>query len=59
MVDLKLHVPVAEEVEVNAETLAAVDRGVEAANKGDTVPLNELRKLIPKWIAKFESQARR
>ena len=59
MVDLKLQVPVAQEVEVDGETLAAVDRGIQAADAGDSVPLEEVRKMIPKWISKFESQARR
>jgi len=30
MVDLKLQVPVTEEVEVDARTLAAIDRGLKA-----------------------------
>lgn len=59
MVDLKLQVPVAEEVEVDDETLAAIDRGIQAANAGNTVPLDEVRKMIPQWISKFESQSRR
>jgi predicted transcriptional regulator len=56
MVDLKLQVPATEEVEVDAETVAAIDRGVKAADEGRTVPLEEVRKMIPKWISKFESQ---
>jgi predicted transcriptional regulator len=59
MVDLKLQIPVAEEVKVDDETLAAIDRGIQAADAGDTVPLDEVRKMIPKWISKFESQSRR
>jgi predicted transcriptional regulator len=59
MVDLKLQIPVAEEVKVDDETLAALDRGIQAADAGDTVPLDEVRKMIPKWISKFESQSRR
>jgi predicted transcriptional regulator len=59
MVDLKLQVPATEEVEVDAETLAAIDRGIKAADEGRTVPLEEAWKMIPKWISKFESQARR
>lgn len=56
MVDLKLQVPATEEVEVDVETLAAIDRGIEAADEGRTVSLEEARKMIPKWISKFESQ---
>ncbi len=56
MADLKLQVPVTEEVEVDATTLAAIDRGVEDADEGRTVPIDEVRKMIPQWISKFESQ---
>jgi predicted transcriptional regulator len=56
MVDLKLQVPVAEEVEVDASTLASIDRGIEDADAGRTVPIDEVRKMIPQWISKFESQ---
>jgi hypothetical protein len=59
MVDLKLQVPATEEIEVDAETLAAIDRGIKAADEGRTVPLEEARKMIPKWISNFESQTRR
>ena len=59
MVDLKLQVPATEEVEVDAETLAAIDRGIKAADEGRTLPSEEVRKMIPKWISKFESQIRR
>ena len=40
-------------------TLAAIDRGIKDANEGRTVPLEEVRKMIPEWIAKFESRKRR
>ena len=56
MVDLKLQVPVAEEVEVDARTLTSIDRGVEDADAGRTLPIDEVRKMIPRWISKFESQ---
>ena len=56
MVDLKLQVPATEPVEVDSETLAAIDRGAEDADAGLTVSLEEARQLIPKWISKFESQ---
>ncbi len=45
-----------EEVAVDAETLAAIDRGIKDADAGPTVSLDEARKLIPQWISKFESQ---
>jgi len=56
MVDLKLQVPVIEEVEVEVETLAAIDQGLKDADEGRTVSIEETRELIPQWISKFESQ---
>ena len=53
MVDLKFGVPVTEEVEVDTETLAAIDRGIQDADEGRTVSVDEVRKLIPQWISKF------
>jgi predicted transcriptional regulator len=55
MNDLKLEVRVIEEVEVDAKTLAAIDRGIADADAGRAVPLEDVRKLIPQWISKFES----
>ena len=59
MVDLKLEAPVTEEVEVDAKTLAAIDRGIKAVGEGRSVPLDEVREMIPQWISKFESRNRR
>jgi len=56
MVDLKLDVPVTEEVAVDAKTLAAIDRGIADADAGRVVPLEEVRKLVPQWNSKFGSQ---
>jgi predicted transcriptional regulator len=33
------------------ETLAAIDEGVRDAETGRTVPSEEVRKLLPKWIS--------
>jgi len=55
MLDLKLHIPMTDEVEVGPETLAAIDRGIADADDGRIVPIEEVRKLIPEWISKFES----
>jgi predicted transcriptional regulator len=44
------------EVQVDAKTLAAIDRGIKDPDEGRTVSLDEVRKLIPQWISKFESQ---
>jgi predicted transcriptional regulator len=59
MVDLKLQVPAIDKVEVDAETLAAIDRGIKDADEGHTVSIDEVRRMIPKWISKFESQQAR
>jgi predicted transcriptional regulator len=56
MVDLKPQVPATQTVEVDAETLAAIDRGIKDADEGRTVSIDEVRKLIPTWISQFESQ---
>ena len=40
-------------------TLAAIDRGIKDADEGRTVPLEEVRKMIPEWISKFESRKKR
>ncbi|SPF46560.1 hypothetical protein SBA4_3550023 [Candidatus Sulfopaludibacter sp. SbA4] len=39
MVDLKLEVPVTEDVEVDSETLTAIDRGIKDADDGRTVSI--------------------
>jgi predicted transcriptional regulator len=59
MQDLQLEVPATEEVEVDDVTPAAIDRSIEAADRGRTVSLADARKMIPKWITKFESQSPR
>jgi predicted transcriptional regulator len=41
------------------ETLAAIERGIRAADEGRTVPIDEVRKMIPTWISKFDSRNRR
>jgi predicted transcriptional regulator len=56
MVDLKLQVPATDKVQVDADTLAAIDRGIRDAEEGRTVSVNEVRKMIPKWISQVESQ---
>ena len=59
MADLKLHIPATEEVEVVPETLAAIKRGIEDADQGRTLSVDEVREAIPQWISKFESQKQR
>jgi predicted transcriptional regulator len=55
MADLKLQVPAADTIDVDAETLAAIDRGIKDADEGRTVSIEEVRQTIPQWISKFES----
>ena len=55
MTDLKFQLPVTEPVEVDSETLAAIDRGIKDADEGRTVSLEEAREMMPEWISKFES----
>jgi predicted transcriptional regulator len=56
MVDLQLQIPVTESVEVDAQTLDAIDRGMKDAEAGRTVSLEQAVEMIPIWISKFESQ---
>ena len=56
MVDLRLQEPATEEVVVDAETAAAIQRGIAAADAGQVVSAEEVRKLIPKLISKFSTQ---
>jgi predicted transcriptional regulator len=44
-----------EEVDVDAATAAAIDRGVQAADEGRVVSSEEVRKLIPQWITGFST----
>ena len=59
MVDLKLEVPAIGEAEVDAETMAVIEQRIKAADEGRTTPLEEVRKMIPTWISKFESRTPR
>jgi predicted transcriptional regulator len=57
ILDFNEPVPLTEEED--EETLAAIDRGIKDADEGRTVSLDEARKMIPKWISRFESRKRR
>ncbi len=42
--------------EENEETLAAIEEGIRDAGAGHTVPIEEVRRLLPGWIAASSSQ---
>jgi len=45
-----------DDFEEDEETLTAIDRGIKAAGEGRVVSLDEVRKMMPEWIRKFESR---
>ena len=45
-----------EELEVDEETLAAIDRGIKAADEGRVVPLEEVRGRMQQWHTKSSSR---
>jgi hypothetical protein len=50
MVDLKLQIPATDKIDVDAEPLAAIDRGIKDADEGRSISIAEAHKIIPKWI---------
>jgi predicted transcriptional regulator len=44
------------EVEVDPETAAAIEKGLQDAREGRVVPADEVHKLIPQWISKFSTR---
>jgi predicted transcriptional regulator len=48
-----------DEIEVDENTLAAINRGIRAADEGRVVSSEEVRKLIPRWISKFSGEDQR
>lgn len=45
-----------EEVELDEKTLAAIDRGIKAADEGRVVPLEEVRRRMQEWPTKSFSR---
>ncbi len=45
-----------QEFEVDEETLAAIDRGIKAADEGRVVPLEEVKRRMQEWHTKSSSQ---
>jgi len=50
-------VPVGEEED--EQTLAAIDEGIRDAEAGRTVPIDEVRRLLPTWITASSSPTKR
>jgi hypothetical protein len=59
MADLRFDEPATDEIELDEETLAELARRRERARHGRSVPIEEVRQLIPKWISEFASQRTR
>jgi predicted transcriptional regulator len=55
--DFDIPAPIDEEED--EETLAAIDEGIRDAEAGRTVPIEEVRKLLPKWITASSSRKER
>ena len=45
--------------EEDEETLAAIDEGIRDADADRTVPIEEVRKLLPQWITASASRKER
>ncbi len=55
MADLKWEMPALDEIELDGEALAALDRGIDDVENGRYVSLEVARRRIPVWIATFAS----
>jgi len=51
--------PVPIDQEEDEETIAAIDEGIRDAEAGRTVPIEEVRGLLPKWITASSSRKER
>lgn len=57
--ELDLRKPVEIPGDEDAETLAAIDRGIEDANAARVTPAEDVRKMLPQWISESSTQTRR
>jgi predicted transcriptional regulator len=48
-----------EEAEVDLVTAAAIERGIQAADQGQMVSSDEVRKLVHQWISRYSTQTQR
>ena len=53
--ELDLTRPVPMTDEEDEETLAAIDRGIQSADEGRLVPIEEVRERFARWITKSSS----
>jgi predicted transcriptional regulator len=51
--------PVPSDEEEDEETLAAIEEGIRDAEAGRIVPIEEVRKLLPKWTTASSSPTER
>jgi hypothetical protein len=51
--------PTSVDEEENEETLAAIDEGIRDVEAGRTVPIEEVRRLLPRWITASSSRKER
>jgi predicted transcriptional regulator len=56
MADLRWDLPETEEVEVDEETLARIDKGREDCRNGRWYTPEEVRAFIAQWTSNFESR---
>jgi len=56
---LRWNLPEPEEVEISEEELAELDKRIEQAEDGRWYTSEEVREMIPRWIAKYATQRTR